>query len=66
MPGSAMIPAGCAFRALLALKLWGIGRPSHITPETLDGGMALFAGLNAVPRRSTLTEFSCRVDPRLC
>ena len=66
MPGSAMIPPGCAFRALLALKLWGIGRPSHITPETLDEGMALFAGLNAVPKRSTLTEYSCRVDPRLC
>ena len=27
MPGSAMIPAGCAFRSMLALKLWGIGRP---------------------------------------
>ena len=66
MPGSAMIPAGCAFRSLLALKLWGIGRPSHITPETLDEGIALFAGLNAVPKRSTLTEYSSRVDPRLC
>ena len=38
MPGSAMIPAGCAFRALLALKLWGVGRPSHVMPETLDRG----------------------------
>ena len=66
MPGSAMIPAGCAFRSLLAIKLWGIGRPSHITPETLDEGIALFAGLNAVPKRSTLTEYSSRVDPRLC
>ena len=65
MPGSAMIPAGCAFRSLLALKLWGIGRPSHITPETLDEGIALFAGLNAVPKRSTLTEYSSRIDPRL-
>ena len=66
MPGSDMIPAGCAFRALLALKLWGIGRPSQVTPETLDEGMALFAGLNAMPKRSTLTEYSSRVDPGLC
>ena len=29
-------------------------------------GMALFAGLNAVPKRSWLTEYSSRVDPRLC
>ena len=64
MPGSSKIPAGCAFRSLLALKLWGIGRPSHVISETLDEGLALFAGLNAVPKRATLTEYSCRVDPR--
>ena len=66
LPGSAMIPPGCAFRSLLALKLWGIGRPSRVMPETLDQGLALFAGLNAVPKRATLTEYSCRVDPRRC
>ena len=66
MPGSRMIPAGHAFRSLLALKLWGIGRPPHIMPDVMDPGIALFAGLNAVPKRSTLTEYSCRVDPRLC
>ncbi len=65
MPGSAMIPAGCAFRSMLALKLWGIGRPSQVAPETLDEGLALFAGLNAIPKRSTLSEYSCRADPRL-
>ncbi len=66
LPGSAMIPPGCAFRSLLALKLWGIGRPARVMPETLDQGLALFAGLNAVPKRATLTEYSGRVDPRLC
>ncbi len=65
LPGSAMIPAGCAVRSLLALKLWGIGRPSRVTPDTLDPGLALFAGLNAIPKRATLSEYSCRVDPRL-
>ena len=65
MPGSDMIPAGCAFRSLLALKLWGIGRSSHVTADTLDPGLALFAGLNVIPKRSTLTEYSCRADPRV-
>ena len=64
LPGSGMIPADCALRALLALKLWGIGRKGHVMPEILDEGIALFAGLNAMPRRATLTEYSCRVDPR--
>ena len=64
MPGSAMIPAGCAFRALLALKLWGIGRPSQVMAWTLDPGLALFASLNVIPKRATLSEYSCRVDPR--
>ena len=29
-----------------------------------DPGIALFAGLNAVPKRSFLAEYSARVDPR--
>ena len=66
MPGSKMIPAGHAFRALLALKLWGIGRPSRVMPHVCDEGLALFAGLNASPKRSTLSEYSCRVEPQRC
>ena len=66
MPGSTMIPAGHAFRALLALKLWGIGRPPHVMADILDPGIALFAGLNVMPKRSSLTEYSGRVDPKLC
>lgn len=64
LPGSALIPAPCAFRSLLALKLWGIGRPSRAMADVFDPGLALFAGLNAFPQRATLTEYSCRVDPR--
>ena len=66
MPGRTMIPAGTAFRALLTLKLWGIGRPPHIMADILDPGMALFAGLNVMPKRASLTEYSSRVDPRRC
>ena len=66
MPGSAMIPASHAFRSLLALKLWGLGRPPHVMADILDPGIALFAGLNVMPKRSTLTEYSGRVDPKRC
>ncbi len=65
LPGSSRIPADCAVRSLLALKLWGIGRPYRIMPDALDEGIALFAGLNAIPKRSTLSEYSCRADPRV-
>ena len=64
MPGSDLIPARSAVLALLALKLYGIARKSHVSADTLDPGLALFCGLNAVPKRSTLTEYSCRIDPR--
>jgi len=63
LPGSQMIPAGCAMRALLGLKLFGSARHSHVMSWVLDEGLALFAGLNVVPKRSFLTEYSCRLDP---
>ena len=63
MPRTRMIPAGCAVRSLLALKLSGIGRPSQVMAETLDEGLALFAGLNAICKRTVLTEYSIQVDP---
>jgi hypothetical protein len=62
-PGSKMIPAGQAMRSLLALKLFGSARHSHVMSSVLDEGLALFAGLNVVPKRSFLTEYSCRIDP---
>ncbi len=63
-PGSQMIPAAHALRALLGLKLYGGRRHSHVMAEVLDEGLALFAGLNAIPKRSFLTEYSCRIHPK--
>lgn len=63
-PGSKMIPAGAALRALLALKLFGSARHSHVMSAVFDAGLALFAGLNVIPKRSFLTEYSCRIHPR--
>jgi hypothetical protein len=62
-PGSEMIPAGCALHSLLALKLLGTARHAHVMSSVLDEGLALFAGLNVIPKRSFLTEYSCRIDP---
>jgi hypothetical protein len=62
-PGSAMIPAPHALRSLLALKLFGNARHSHVMSYVLDEGLALFAGLNVIPKRSFLTEYSCRLEP---
>lgn len=63
-PSSQKIPVGHAMRSLLALKLFGSARHSHVMSYVLDKGLALFAGLNEIPKRSFLTEYSCRIDPR--
>jgi hypothetical protein len=63
-PGSRMIPAVAAMRSLLALKLYDGRRRSHVMSSVFDEGLALFAGLNAIPKRSFLTEYSCRIAPR--
>jgi len=62
-PGTPMIPAAHAMRSLLALKLFGSARHSHVMSSVFDPGLALFAGLNAIPKRSLLTEYSCRIPP---
>jgi len=62
LPGSKLIPAEHALRAALALKLWSLERKSHIMAWVADEGLALFAGLNAFPKKSFLSEYSCRID----
>jgi len=62
LPGSAMIPAEHALRAALALKLWSIERKSHVMALVADPGLALFCGLNAIPKKSYLSEYSSRLD----
>ncbi len=64
LPGSKMIPAEQAVRSLLALKLLGKERKSHVMDLVFDPAVALFAGLNVVPKRSYLAAYSSRVDHR--
>jgi hypothetical protein len=62
LPGSQMIPAEHALRSSLALKLWSIERKSHVMALAADEGLALFAGLNAIPKKSFLAEYSSLLD----
>jgi hypothetical protein len=64
LPGSQMIPAAQALRTLLALKLIGKERKSHVMDLVDDQGLALFAGLNVVPKRSYLAAYSSQIDDR--
>ncbi|WP_157730628.1 hypothetical protein [Variovorax sp. HW608] len=62
LPGSRMIPSSHALRCALALKLWSIERKSHVMAFVTDPGLALFCGLNVVPKKSYLCEYSSRVE----
>jgi hypothetical protein len=64
LPGSRMIPPEHALRASLALKLWSIQRKSHVMALVADEGLAVFCGLNAMPKKSFLAEYSCRITPQ--
>ena len=64
-PGTKMIPAQNAMLSLLGLKLFGNARHSHVMSHVFDEGLALFAGLNVIPKRSFLTEYSCRIEPEV-
>ena len=57
-PGTSLVPAQHALRSLLALKLYGTQRHLHVMSAVLDEGLALFAGLNVIPKRAFLSEYS--------
>ena len=64
LPGTKMIPAPHAVRAILALKLFGNARHTHVMSDVFDEGLGLFAGLNVIPKASFLSQYSCRIDPQ--
>lgn len=64
LPGSKPIPESHALLSALALKLWSIERKSHVMSLVADQGLALFAGLNAIPKKSYLSEYSHRLERR--
>lgn len=60
--GSGMIPDASAFRALMTLDPWGTARPLQALATMFDDSMALFCGLTACPKRTTVTEYGLQVD----
>lgn len=61
LPGTKMIPAGHAVRAALLLKLLGKSRRSHVMDLVFDPGVALAAGLNAIPKATFMSQYSTRL-----
>src|SRR5262249_42320169 len=60
---SQMIPPLQGLLAALGLKLWSIERKSHVMALVADEGLGLFCGLNAMPKKSFLSEYSSRITP---
>jgi hypothetical protein len=55
-----MVPATSALLSLLTLKLLDKERRSHVNDFNFDEALGLFAGLNVLPKKSLLTEYSYR------
>jgi transposase len=63
-PGSKMIPA-LRPGSLLGLKLSSTERKSHVMDLVFDEGLALFAGLNVVPKTTYLDTYSHSFAPEI-
>jgi hypothetical protein len=56
-PGTSVIPSVSWLLSLLALKLTGTRRVSHVDDLLTDPASALFAGLAILPKKSALTDY---------
>lgn len=61
-PGSRMVSATSAVLSLLALKLLDKERRSHINDFSFDEAVGLFAGLNILPKKSYVTDYSYKTQ----
>jgi len=64
LPGTRMIPPLQGLLSSLGLKLWSIERKSHVMALVADEGLGLFCGLNVMPKKSFLSEYSSRITPQ--
>jgi transposase len=60
-PGTKVIPALGSILSLLALKLTGTRRVSHVEDCATDPAAALFAGLTSLPKATALSTYSYRL-----
>ncbi len=62
LPGSKKIPATNYFLSFLALKLLGTQRYAHMGEHSFDPGTGLFAGLNVLPKCTSMSTYSYSID----
>ncbi len=62
MPGTREVPALCSVLSLLALKMIGQRRVSHVDDVAVDAGLAVFAGLESLPKATALGTYSYRLS----
>src|SRR6266568_2680956 len=60
-PSTSVVPATGWILSLLALKLTGTRRVSHVDDLLGDPAAGLFAGLGVLPKKTALTDYSCRL-----
>ncbi len=62
LPGTREVPAISSLLALLALKAAGRRRVSHVDDVCTDAALAAFAGLETLPKASSLGSYSWRLE----
>lgn len=62
LPGTKVIPAKSYLLSLLALKLLGTERYAHVGDHAFDPGLGAFAGLNALPKCTSMSTYSYSLD----
>jgi len=60
-PGTREVPALCSVLSLLALKAIGRRRVSHVDDVCTDPALGAFAGLESLPKASSLGSYSYRL-----
>ena len=62
LPETSAISAMNYFLSILALKLLGTERYSHVGDHSFDPGLGLFTGLNVLPKCTALSTYSYSLD----
>lgn len=62
LPGTEAIPARSSLLSFLALKLLGNERYAHVGDYGFDQAPGLFAGLNALPKCTSMSTYSYSID----
>jgi len=62
LPETSAISAMNYFLSILALKLLGTERYSHVSDHSFDPGLGLFTGLNVLPKCTALSTYSYSLD----